>query len=93
VDAIQGSETAGDRPATAPPPPEEPREKPDLDEAIARAIAAAGLPETGMPPRSVIHPSQYAKITKWFYRSLVALFAALVAGLLWWGYEQYGGRW
>lgn len=70
--------------------PEKPEGKPDLDEIIARAMAEAGLPETGMPPRSVIHPSQYARITKWFYRSLVVLFVALVAGLIWWGYRQYG---
>jgi len=61
-----------------------------LDEAIARALAAAGLPETGLPPRSLLHPSQYGRLIRWFYRLLVALFAALVAGLIWWGYRNFG---
>ncbi|HEY8530445.1 MAG TPA: hypothetical protein VIL22_12270 [Paenibacillaceae bacterium] len=69
--------------------PERPQEV-SLDEAIARALAAAGLPETGLPPRSLLHPSQYGRMIRWFYRLLVALFTALVAGLIWWGYRNYG---
>jgi len=61
-----------------------------LEEAIDRALAAAGLPETGLPPRSLLHPSQYGRLTRWFYRFLVVLFTVLVAGLIWWGYRNFG---
>jgi len=62
----------------------------ELEKAIAELAASAGIPETGMPPRSLVHPSQYKALTQWFYRILVVLFAALVGGLLWWGNKMYG---
>lgn len=62
----------------------------ELEEAIAQLAASSGIPETGMPPRSEVHPSQHKVLTQWFYRILLVLFAALVAGLIWWGNEMYG---
>jgi ferric-dicitrate binding protein FerR (iron transport regulator) len=60
-----------------------------LEEAIAQMAASSGVPETGMPPRSVIHPSKSRQLSRWFYRILVVLFAGLVAGLFWWGRQYY----
>ncbi|MDI4645449.1 hypothetical protein [Cohnella hashimotonis] len=60
-----------------------------LERAIAETAAASGLPETGMPPRAVVHPSARKSYSKWFYRFLLLLFSALVGFLLWWGYEHY----
>ena len=62
----------------------------ELEAAIAEAAAASGIPETGMPPRSVVHPAKRRQLSRWFYRALLVLFTALVAGLLWWGTERYG---
>ncbi len=59
-----------------------------LEEAIAQAAASAGVPETGMPPRAEVHPVKRSQISKWFYLTLVVLFALLVAGLIWWGRQQ-----
>lgn len=61
-----------------------------LEEAIAQAAASSGIPETGMPPRSVVHPSKQKQLSRWFYRILLLLFAALTAGLVWWGRRKYG---
>ncbi len=62
----------------------------ELEETIAQIAASSGIPETGMPPRSEVHPSQQKVLTQWFYRILLVLFAALVAGLIGWGREMYG---
>jgi hypothetical protein len=70
--------------------PEPGRSLEELEKAIAELAASSGIPETGMPPRSLIHPSQYRKMTHWFYRILVVLFASLVGGLIWWGNKMYG---
>ncbi|WP_217592725.1 hypothetical protein [Cohnella sp. GbtcB17] len=67
----------------------EPMSIEQLELAIAEAAAASGLPETGMPPRAVVHPSVRKSYSKWFYRLLLVLFYALVGFLLWWGYEHY----
>lgn len=69
--------------------PAEPMSIEELERAIAEAAAASGLPETGMPPRSVVHPAARKSFSKWFYRALLVLFSGLVAFLLWWGYEHY----
>ncbi|MDB4867844.1 MAG: hypothetical protein JWR03_2177 [Cohnella sp.] len=61
-----------------------------LEEAIAQIAASSGVPETGMPPRSVVHPSKRGQLSRWFYRALLVLFAGLVAGLFWWGRHHYG---
>ncbi|MEK0314164.1 hypothetical protein [Cohnella sp. 56] len=61
----------------------------ELERAIAEAAAASGMPETGMPPRAVVHPSLRKSYSKWFYRTLLVLFAGLVGFLIWWGYEHY----
>jgi len=63
----------------------EPRTMEELEEAIAEAAACAGIPETGMPPRAEVHPVKRSQLSKWFYLSLVVLFASLVTFLLWWG--------
>ncbi|WP_035157174.1 hypothetical protein [Cohnella thermotolerans] len=60
----------------------------ELEAAIAEAAASSGIPETGLPPRASVHPSSRGTLTRWFYRVLVALFIALVAGLLWWGNQR-----
>jgi hypothetical protein len=57
----------------------------ELELAIAEAAASSGIPEIGMPPRSVVHPVKRSQLSKWFYLVLVILFTALVVGLLWWG--------
>ncbi|MBW5446673.1 hypothetical protein GE107_11435 [Cohnella sp. CFH 77786] len=62
----------------------------ELEAAIVQAAASSGIPETGMPPRSVIHPSKQKQLSRWFYRTLLVLFSALTAGLVWWGREMYG---
>lgn len=72
------------------PEPDEPITLEQLEESIAQTAASSGIPETGMPPRSVVHPSQNKQWSRWFYRILLVLFAGLVAGLLWWGREMYG---
>ncbi len=59
-----------------------------LEEAIAQAAASAGIPETGMPPRAEVHPVKRSQLSKWFYLTLVVLFALLTAGLFWWGRQQ-----
>ncbi|QMV44348.1 hypothetical protein [Cohnella cholangitidis] len=62
----------------------------ELEAAIAEAAASSGIPETGMPPRSEVHPVKRSQLSRWFYLTLVILFAALVVGLLWWGQKQEG---
>lgn len=62
-----------------------PRTIEELEAAIAETAASSGIPETGMPPRSSVHPSAAHSLSRWFYRALVVLFVALVAYLLWWG--------
>jgi ferric-dicitrate binding protein FerR (iron transport regulator) len=61
-----------------------------LEEAIAQIAASSGIPETGMPPRSVVHPSKRGQLSRWFYRLLLVLFTGLAAGLVWWGRHHYG---
>jgi len=57
----------------------------ELEQAIAQAAAASGIPETGMPPRAVVHPVKRPPVSVWFYTVLVILFVALVTGMIWWG--------
>ncbi|UHA72937.1 hypothetical protein [Paenibacillus sp. 481] len=38
-----------------------------------------------LPPRQQLHPSNYEKLTKWFYNLLILLFVGLLIGLLMWG--------
>ncbi|KIL34863.1 hypothetical protein SD71_17840 [Cohnella kolymensis] len=61
----------------------------ELEAAIAEAAATSGIPETGMPPRAVVHPSKGGQLSRWFYLLLVLLFAGLAASLIWWGYKHY----
>lgn len=61
----------------------------ELEAAIAEEAAVHGL-ETGMPPRSIVHPPKSSQLSRWFYLTLVILFALLVAGLFWWGQSEYG---
>ncbi|BBI33166.1 hypothetical protein [Cohnella abietis] len=61
----------------------------ELEAVIAETAASSGLPETGMPPRSNVHPSSRRQLSRWFYLALVVLFSALVIGLFWWGREHY----
>ncbi|THF78343.1 hypothetical protein [Cohnella fermenti] len=68
----------------------EPRTLEELEEAIARAAESSGIPETGMPPRASVHPSNKGSWSRWFYRLLVLVFFALVAGLIWWGNRSQG---
>lgn len=68
--------------------PDAPRTLEELEAAIAKAAESSGIPETGMPPRASVHPSSRRNWSRWFYRALVALFAALVSGLFWWGNQQ-----
>ncbi|EGL17170.1 MULTISPECIES: hypothetical protein [Paenibacillus] len=44
-----------------------------------------------LPPRSSVHPSERAKVTRWFYRLLLFLFILLVMGLGWWGIRYTSG--
>ncbi|WP_372010976.1 hypothetical protein NBRC13296_09235 [Paenibacillus chitinolyticus] len=44
-----------------------------------------------LPPRSSVHPSERAKVTRWFYRLLLFLFILLVVGLGWWGIRYTSG--
>lgn len=60
----------------------------ELERAIAEAAAQSGLQETGMPPRSEVHPVKRSQISRWFYLTLVVLFAGLVVGLVLWGREN-----
>jgi len=60
----------------------------ELESQIAQAAASAGIPETGMPPRAEVHPVRRGQLSKWFYLTLVVLFAGLVVFLLWWGRQQ-----
>ncbi|CAM3777565.1 hypothetical protein COLU111180_07935 [Cohnella lubricantis] len=66
----------------------EPKTLEELEAAIAEAAASSGIPETGMPPRSSIHPTARRNLSRWFYQTLVILFVGLVAYLLWWGYQN-----
>jgi hypothetical protein len=88
----QGSPSAWDRLMSAkkaafgePAAAEEELTLEELELAIAEAAASAGVPETGMPPRSEVHPVKRSQISRWFYLTLVVLFTGLVIGLLWWG--------
>lgn len=38
-----------------------------------------------LPTRKELYPSQRIKFTRWFYNSLVFIFVAIMAALLWWG--------
>jgi hypothetical protein len=62
----------------------------ELERSIAETAASIGIPETGMPPRAVVHQPIQRHLSRWFYRGLVVLFASIIAGLIWWGYEHYG---
>ncbi len=62
----------------------------ELEAAIAEEAAEQGLSEIGMPPRAVVHPPKTSQLSRWFYLTLVILFALLVAGLFWWGQSEYG---
>lgn len=64
----------------------------ELEAAIAQAAASSGLPEIGMPPRSDVHPVKRSQLSKWFYLSLVVIFAGMVVGLVWWGREYQSGQ-
>jgi hypothetical protein len=59
-----------------------------LEAEIAAAAAISGLPETGLPPRTIVHPVKRSQISRWFYLTLVVLFSGLVIGLVWWGREH-----
>lgn len=59
----------------------------ELEAAIAQTAASSGLPETGMPPRSIVHHVNRRQLSRWYYLSLVLIFSALVIGLIWWGRE------
>lgn len=63
----------------------------ELEAAIAQTAATSGLPEIGMPPRSVVHPVSRSQLSRWYYLILVFLFSGLVIGLVWWGRENYNG--
>ena len=41
--------------------------------------------QTILPPRRTKHPSERGKLIRWFYMTLVLLFIALTAGLIFWG--------
>jgi hypothetical protein len=71
--------------------PLEPLTLEELEAAIAEAAASSGLPEIGMPPRSVVHPVKRSQLSRWFYLSLVVIFSGLVIGLVWWGREHHNG--
>jgi hypothetical protein len=60
-----------------------------LEEAIAQTAADSGLPEIGMPPRSIVHPVKRSQLSRWYYLILVVLFSGLVIGLVWWGREHH----
>jgi hypothetical protein len=70
---------------------EEPVTLEELEAAIAEAAASSGLPEIGMPPRSVVHPVKRSQLSRWFYLTLVVIFSGLVIGLVWWGREHHNG--
>lgn len=72
-------------------PSGEPMTIEELEAAIAAEAAQSGLSETGMPPRSVIHPNKRSQLSRWFYLTLVILFTLLVTGLFWWGSREHGG--
>jgi hypothetical protein len=63
----------------------------ELELAIALSAATSGLPEIGMPPRSIVHPVRRSQLSRWFYLVLVLIFSALVIGLVWWGREHHSG--
>jgi hypothetical protein len=62
-----------------------------LEAAIAQTAATSGLPEMGIPPRSVVHPVKRSQLSRWFYLTLVVIFSSLVVGLVWWGREHHSG--
>ncbi|WP_373229758.1 hypothetical protein [Cohnella sp.] len=62
----------------------------ELEAAIAQTAASSGLPEIGMPPRSVVHPVRRRQLSRWYYLMLVFMFSGLVIGLVWWGREFNG---
>ena len=75
--------------------PDEPEEEQaltleQLEQAIEQVAASSGIPETGMPPRSVVHPVKHHRLSLWFYSALLVLFSALVVGMIWWGRNMYG---
>ncbi|WP_256757257.1 hypothetical protein [Cohnella sp. WQ 127256] len=61
----------------------------ELEAAIAEKAANSGIPEIGLPPRSGVHPVKRSQMSRWFYLTLVILFASLVIGLIWWGQREY----
>jgi hypothetical protein len=67
----------------------EPLSLEQLEAAIAEAAASSGLPEIGMPPRSVVHPVKRSQLSRWFYLSLVVIFSSIVIVLVWWGREHH----
>ncbi|RUS48143.1 hypothetical protein [Cohnella sp. AR92] len=70
----------------------EPQTIEELEEAIAKAAESSGIPETGMPPRSTVHPTSKGAWSRWFYRVLVFIFFCLVAGLIWWGNQNHSAN-
>lgn len=62
-----------------------------LEAAIVQTAATSGLPEMGIPPRSVVHPAKHSQMSRWFYLTLVVIFSSLIVGLVWWGRENYSG--
>lgn len=46
--------------------------------------------ENSFPSRKETFPSNYVKLTKWFYNILFLLFVSLSTGLLLWGRYQLG---
>ncbi|MCD9021238.1 hypothetical protein [Cohnella silvisoli] len=68
---------------------EEPLTLEQLEAAIAQTAASSGLPEIGLPPRSIVHPVKRSQLSRWFYLTLVVIFSGLVVGLVWWGREHH----
>lgn len=42
-----------------------------------------------LPPRKTLYPSEYLKLTQWFYRFLFGLFVLLLLILLGWGFTLH----
>jgi len=61
----------------------------ELEDLIAKTAEMSGIPETGLPPRSEVHESARKSYSRWFYRTLVALFTCLVVFMFWLGKHYY----
>ncbi len=72
--------------------PEKTEREPETEKEVEMETDADGEREDSMflPPRSALFPSNKAKITRYYYATLLVIFIGLVVALAVWGMHEMG---